>query len=120
MPKRLTWLQAARFNLDLLRGQYADLAGLGLGLLMIAGVFIKYAVGAPIGPPTRTDGVVQSLNLATQTPRALISVHDTQVIIYDGLLRQCRVGDRIPLYRHKAPVGFRYRLPLDACRARRP
>ena len=119
MARRLTWLQAARFNLDLLRGPYADVAGLGLGLLMVAGVAVAWAMNSPIGPPTPSDGVIEAINFATLTPRALIRVHGQQVIIRDTLLRQCRVGDHIPLEQRKAPVGFRYHLPLNACSARR-
>jgi hypothetical protein len=120
MARRLKLTEVVRLSLALAVGPHANLVGLGLGLLMVAGVALATWVNAPIGPGTPTDGVIEVLNLSRREPRAVVSIHGNRAIVRSYVLRQCRVGDRISLERRKAAVGFRYTVPMTACSARRP
>jgi len=111
--------EVIRLSLALAVGPRADLIGFALGLLMVAGVGLLTAMNTPIGPATPTDGVVLSLNLTRRAPRALVDVHGDRVIVRHHALRQCRIGDRIPLERRKAPIGVRFTVPFNACAGRR-
>lgn len=77
----------------------------------------------PIGPVTRTSGVVTEMNVVgRKCPCAWVRIDDgfTQgvAIVRGPTLHICRVGDRIPLDRRKAVMGFRYSFPLGGCRFR--
>lgn len=119
MTKRLNAAQILRLNAALFMRLNADQVGFLLGLLAVAGVAAATWVNAPIGPATSTSGVVEQLNVVSRRcPCALVRVNDQLAMIRSPTLRLCRVGDRIPLDRRKAPVGFRYRIPPGACRFR--
>ncbi len=97
----------------------ADLVGFLLGLLLVAGVALAAWLNAPIGPPTRTSGVIESMQLISRgCPCATVSVDGHRAILRSATLRVCQVGDRIPLDRRKAPIGFRYSFPPGSCRWR--
>ena len=94
-----------------------------LGLGLIAAVAVFSWLNAPIGPATPTAGVVQNLNvIGRKCSCAWVRIDDgvTQgvAIVKGPTLRLCRVGDRIPLERRKAVMGFRYSFPPGGCRFR--
>lgn len=101
------------------RRRRANFAGFALGLLLVAGVALAAWLNAPIGPPTRTSGVIESIQLISRgCPCATVSVDGHRAILRSATLRVCQVGDRIPLDRRKAPIGFRYSFPPGSCRWR--
>lgn len=120
MPRRLSLKEAIQLTFALAIGPHADFIGFCLGLLAIAGVAAATWVNARVGPAAPADGVIRSLNLAERTRvTALVDVHTGHAVVGSAVLRDCRVGDHISLERRKAPVGFRYTVPANACSARR-
>ena len=101
----------------------ADQLGFVMGLGAVAAVAIASWANAPVGAASRTSGVIQELNLAArECPCVRVGIDDGVThgvaIVREPSLRACRVGDRIPLDRRKAPVGFRYSFPPGGCRWR--
>jgi len=91
--------------------------GLGVALLVIAAVAAGGLASMPTSTAVQTAGTIEAMYLLSrECPCATVRVDDRLVRLRDQTLRQCQVGDRIPLYRWDAPFGPRYRFITGSCR----